>query len=100
MSATPTPFGVNTYEMTPEEQGGGIDTQAGSHPFQLTTTLMLNETLEAKTPAMEKDLDFKLPPGLIGNPEPFPRCPLAQFLAREQMSARRRRWASRECSSI
>jgi hypothetical protein len=73
-------FGVEDYEIAPEEEGGGLDTQAGSHPFQLTTTLTLNETASANPVALTKDLHFKLPPGLIGNPTPFPRCTLAQFL--------------------
>ncbi len=79
VGAAETPFGVSTYEMSPEELGGGADTQAGSHPFQFTTTLTLNQTVEAKPVAPLKDLHFKLPPGLIGNPEPFPRCSLTQF---------------------
>jgi hypothetical protein len=86
-----TRFGVEGYELTPEEEGGGLDTQAGSHPFQLTTTLTLNQTLESNRAfrellpvpaALAKDLHFNLPPGLIGNPTPFPRCTLAQFLGR------------------
>jgi hypothetical protein len=92
VSGSPTPFGVRAYEIRPEEEGGGVDTQAGSHPFQLTTTLALNETLEgqgagfgeeeglAKPVAMAKDLHFKLPPGLIGNPAPFAQCTLSHFL--------------------
>jgi hypothetical protein len=84
----PTPFGVETYEVTPEEAGGAQDTQAGSHPFQLTTTLAFDQTLEVnekfgespEPAALAKDLHFKLPPGLIGNPTPFPQCTLAQFL--------------------
>ena len=84
------PFGVNAYEMRPEEEGGGVDTQAGSHPFQLTTTLLLNETLLApqqaeglssRPAALAKDLHFKLPPGLIGNPTPFAQCKLATWLS-------------------
>ncbi len=86
-------FGVLDYEMAPEEEGGATDTQAGSHPFQLTTTLALNQTLEPGTSrggepqvgpepvTLTKDLHFKLPPGLIGNPTPFPQCPLGKFLA-------------------
>jgi hypothetical protein len=80
IGSTPTPFGVSAYEMRPEEEGGGVDKHAGSHPFQLTTTMMLDETLEGKPLAMAKDLRFNLPPGLIGNPEPFPRCTISQFL--------------------
>ena len=84
VSDTPPPFGMNTYEIRPEEEGGGVDTQAGSHPFQLTTTFALNETLnqngEPKPVTMAKDLHFKLPPGLIGNPTPFAQCRLPQFL--------------------
>lgn len=87
-------FGVETYELTPEEEGGGVDTQAGSHPFQLTTTLALNTVTaqaykathkpEAVVPEVQpvgltKDLRFNIPPGLIGNPTPLPKCSLKVF---------------------
>jgi hypothetical protein len=85
-------YGVEDYELTPEEVGGVIDTQAGSHPFQLTTTLtfntktvpvaddIYNEVLpEVQPVALTKDLRFDLPPGLIGNPTPLPKCSLYVF---------------------
>ena len=75
----PAQFGVEDYEMSPEEEGGAATTQAGSHPFQLTTTLTLNQTGDANPVAPAKDLRFHLPAGLIGNPTPFPQCTLAQF---------------------
>jgi hypothetical protein len=81
VSAAPLPFAVNTYEMRPEEEGGGVDTQAGSHPFQLTTAFSFNETFYSHPLGLTKDLHFKLPPGLIGNPTPFAQCSLAQFLS-------------------
>jgi hypothetical protein len=80
VSSEPASFGVEDYELNPEEVGGEADTQAGSHPFQLTTTLTLNQTAAATPVALGKDLNFKLPPGLIGNPIPFPQCTLGQFL--------------------
>jgi hypothetical protein len=83
VSESPTSFGVEDYELTPEEAGGAVDAQAGSHPFQLTTTFDLNQTLnQAGKPvpaALAKDLSFKLPAGLIGNPSPFTKCTLGQF---------------------
>jgi hypothetical protein len=84
-------YGVQTYELTPEEDGGLPDTQAGSHPFALTTTLIFNaQTVpvteegepshpEVQPVAMSKDLRFDLPPGLIGNPTPLPKCSIRQF---------------------
>ena len=82
VGGVPPSFGVEDYEMTPEEEGGAPTTQAGSHPFQLTTALLLNQTGDPSKPAGKaKDLNFKLPPGLIGNPTPFPQCTLAQFLS-------------------
>jgi hypothetical protein len=83
------PFGVETYEVAPEEEGGAPATQAGVHPYQVTGTVTLNET--AATPgntptpvahpvALAKDLVGLLPPGLIGNPQPFPPCKTSQFL--------------------
>jgi hypothetical protein len=83
-------YGVQAYELMPEEEGGGVDTQAGSHPFQLTTTLIFNSQAvpipetnnspEVQPEAMTKDLRFNLPPGLIGNPTPIPKCSLNQFV--------------------
>jgi len=84
-----TTFGVETYELTPENENFEPDTEAGSHPFQLTTTFNLNETLrhyggnaepQPSAPALERDLSFNLPPGLIGdanvvgNPDAVQQC--------------------------
>jgi hypothetical protein len=93
LGESPAPFGVEEYEMTPEEEGGETDTQAGSHPFQLTTTLLLNtkaatvfnyehkESLPEVQPVeLPKDLRFNLPVGLIGNAIPLPKCRLSLFL--------------------
>ncbi len=94
VTGTPPQFGVESYELSPEEEGGGADSQAGSHPFQLTTTLVLSQHLdsrpfevaEGESPTLTepvkltKDLHFKLPPGLLGNPTPVPRCSIGQFL--------------------
>ena len=83
----PTPFGIEQYELTNVLEGGAPDTQAGSHPFETTFTVGLNQLAgEAKIgksevlpAALAKDLTFRLPAGLIGNPTPFARCTLAQF---------------------
>jgi len=80
ISEAPTPFGLESYEQLLEEEGGAPATQAGSHPFQFTTTLQLNQSSEpGKPPALAKDLNFRLPPGLIGNPTVFPQCPDTVF---------------------
>ncbi|HEY5342206.1 MAG TPA: hypothetical protein VIJ66_00910 [Solirubrobacteraceae bacterium] len=80
VNGDPTSFGVERYGLTPENEDGSLDTQAGSHPFQLTTTFNLNETLEPRiegssgllvyepwAPALERNLNFRLPPGLLGD---------------------------------
>jgi hypothetical protein len=83
-----TSFGVEGYELTPEEQNGSTDVQGGSHPFQLTTTFNLNQAygLNRETgrdapqaPALDKELQFRLPPGLIGDPAATPQCPDVDF---------------------
>jgi hypothetical protein len=80
VSDAPTPFGAANYELTAFNENGSLDTQAGSHPYAVTTTLDLNRIDEPPlTPAQPKDLRFSLPPGLVGNPTPFPQCTDAQF---------------------
>jgi hypothetical protein len=91
VSEEPTPFGLQDDELTPEEEGGMPDSQSGSHPFQLTSTLILNQDLELRRGvevpapvALAKNINVKLPPGLVGNPTPFARCTLVQFLTLTQ----------------
>ena len=93
VSGAQTPFGIESYELTPENEGGLPDTQAGSHPFQLTATVNLNENLELdpqtheldrSVPAQVKDLHFKLPPGLVGNATALPQCSEADFFTVER----------------
>ncbi len=73
----------------PENEDGSVETQAGAHPFQVTSILSFNETAEsgnytdlgdyATTPQLVKNLAVDLPPGLVGNPTPFPQCTDADF---------------------
>ncbi len=80
VSNTPTSFGVEGYELTATEADGSLDKQAGSHPFGFTTTFDFRRTgATPYQPAMPKDLRFRLPPGFVGNPTPFPQCSDAAF---------------------
>jgi hypothetical protein len=90
ISNEPVPFGLETNEFALEEEGGAPVTQAGSHPFQLTSTIALNQLAdtnpvlgavkpEVTVPELPKDLNVKLPPGLIGNATTIPQCSTAQF---------------------
>jgi hypothetical protein len=86
VSSEPTPFGIEAYELTPTNEDGSPDTQAGSHPFQLTTTLSLNKVLNngLQAPAgLARDLQFQLPPGLIGDATAVPQCTALQFTTGE-----------------
>jgi hypothetical protein len=85
VSGEPTAYGVEDYELSAFNENGSLDTQAGSHPFELTTTLQLNRSDKPPyQPAMPKDLQFAVPPGLVGNPTPFPQCSDGQFLANNE----------------
>jgi hypothetical protein len=93
ITTTPTTFGFEKYEQTPENEDGTIDTKAGAHPYQLTTTLNLHEgwepvvnppfQREANAPeggrALMRDLHFVLPPGLVGDVNAVPQCSTADF---------------------
>jgi hypothetical protein len=94
----PTPFGVEANELSIASVGGGLDTQAGSHPFEATFTTVMNQGPDEEkldggflpeykpyvegAGGMTKDLRFKLPPGLVGNPQATPQCPLGEFVSK------------------
>ena len=85
-------FGVEENVLVPERAGGGVDTQAGSHPFQVTSTFTLNQGSlrgsretptghsEAFPVALPKDVNVLSPPGLVGNPTAFAQCTDQQFV--------------------
>jgi hypothetical protein len=75
----PAPFGVQKYELKPEEEGGAPAAQAGSHPFQLTTSFTLDQTAAEEGVALPKNLKFNLPAGLIGNPLAIKPCSQLDF---------------------
>jgi hypothetical protein len=86
------PFGIERFSAEAEEEGGGLSTQAGKHPFQLTTTIQLNsgrfspkfQTTPASVeqPGMPRNLRFPLPAGLMGNVRDLPQCPMSTFLVK------------------
>jgi hypothetical protein len=81
----PDRFGIEDWKLIPEEAGGSFDTQAGSHPFQLTSVVTLNSQApdsegNPRTVALPKDIVGEVPAGLIGNPTPFAQCTDAQFV--------------------
>ncbi len=88
ISGEPVSFGLEEggYALALENSDGSPDTQAGSHPYQLMSTLFLNQTLEEiqkpgqprrlapGAPALAKNLSFDLPPGLLGNLTAAQQC--------------------------
>jgi len=84
VSGQPTEFGVSSYELTPFGEDGSPARQAGSHPFQLTTTLALNQESSGsfrQPVALPRDLSFRLPAGLIGNPTAVAQCSMTDFVS-------------------
>ncbi len=87
------PFGIERYEVKPENEDGSLDTQAGGHPFQLTTTLNFNVGIkpgehptpqntpepQPQAPALPKNLTFDLPPGLVADASAVAQCSTSQF---------------------
>ena len=85
----PTPFGLQANELTIQEAGGATADRAGSHPFQVTSSLVLAQGADAASlgnvpvvepGALPKDVNVKLPPGLVGDTQVLSRCKLSAFL--------------------
>lgn len=101
-ASEPAPFGISKFSLETTARtsmhslgSGGVEivnepyvpafTQAGGHPWGLTTTIELNSeevtatggTKPAIVPAGDpKDISASLPPGLLGDPMAAPRCSL------------------------
>jgi hypothetical protein len=64
-------------------QNGTPDLQAGSHPYDFTTSLAVNtEEREGHTTPLDgdvKDIEVSLPPGFVGDPSATAQCSLEHF---------------------
>jgi hypothetical protein len=70
-------FGIAAFEGSTANSDGSPDTQAGSHPYQVSTTLAFNTVEVEGQPVVDgnlKDLTVELPAGLTGDPTATPRC--------------------------
>ena len=81
--SAPAAAGISNFDQWFSNADGTVDTQAGSHPYETTLAFSINRVLNGngkEVPAGEvRDLEFKLPPGLVGNPTVVPQCPRWQF---------------------
>ena len=88
--SAPQPFGVADFSSNIADVSGAADTQAGGHPNALVTSFEFTSQIDAgggggpgfNTEASEdiKDVVVDLPPGLIGNPQATPQCPLSALV--------------------
>ena len=91
-STVPAKSGFSGLDMWATNVNGTTDTQAGSHPFDLSVAFAINSVLEhgetdAKVRAenqlpsegVPRDIDVNLPPGIIGDALAVPQCPRLLF---------------------
>lgn len=76
---------IETFEVAATEANNTPDTHAGSHPYQLTTTIAFDRSESSAGPGEPftagdlRDLQIEEPPGLIENPAALAQCSQAQF---------------------
>jgi hypothetical protein len=78
-------YGINNFDATFTNQDGTPATQAGSHPYQMTTSFGIDYTGEifAGTPEGDlKDMKIELPAGFIGDATAMPKCATLDFITR------------------
>lgn len=79
----PAPFEVTSFDTYMTGYDGLPASQAGSHPFEQTTSFSLSGDTEESGAAIQsndlKNISVDLPPGLIGNPQAVDRCTREEF---------------------
>lgn len=77
LNPSPAPFGFHEFTSAITEADGMTATQAGTHPYQMTVNLDLNNIVtEGSAPPAgnAKDITASLPPGVVVNPQVTPKC--------------------------
>jgi hypothetical protein len=89
------PFGLARFDFYIDGLDGARDTQAGDHPYQLTTTIDLNNAIQPESQRRKaeelvptgvqdfKDVVVDLPLGFVGSTLAAPQCTLSELSAEE-----------------
>jgi hypothetical protein len=72
-------YGLQRFAISATNENGTPDLQAGSHPYALTNTFVLNLPAEGNL----KDVRLELPPGFVGDPNATPHCSYQTFIKQE-----------------
>jgi hypothetical protein len=77
-------YGFSGWDAWFTNADGSIDTQAGSHPYEMTVAVGFNELARGLVAGGEpRGLEVELPPGFSGEPSSAPRCTRGQLDAEE-----------------
>lgn len=77
-------FGLKEVDVYFSDEDGSPVTQAGSHPFAMSTSLAVNTKVDGEGKEVPdgaiKDLEFDCPVGFVGDFKASPQCSGADFL--------------------
>jgi hypothetical protein len=73
-------FGLEKFDVTFTNQDGTPATQAGSHPFQMKTTVFFNKLNPSEPDGEFKGGTFEQIVGLVAKPGAVPRCSTVDFV--------------------
>lgn len=77
-------FGVSSVSVRFENEDGTPATQAGSHPYAMTTKVAFNTTMDPHLGVIPdgniRDLTVEQPVGFVGDPTATPQCSNADFV--------------------
>lgn len=90
ISSAAVPFAIKQFAFEPLEASGAPSTQAGGHPWQLSTTLSTSTTFSPTAKGLFptqfapvknlKNVVVELPAGMLGNPTATPKCTQSQLI--------------------
>jgi hypothetical protein len=90
ISSKPAAFGFAGWDVWFSNADGTLDTQAGSHPYEATFSYDLKNVFsklgyaaaggeQGSAPLENRNLEVKLPPGFVGDPNAAPLCTRQEF---------------------
>jgi hypothetical protein len=79
LSSAPARFGFANFDGWFSNADGTTDTQAGSHPYEATISYTFNTVIDESVPTAgaggeNRNIDVRLPPGLVGDTNAVPQC--------------------------